>query len=101
MPVNALTANLDLNLGNKLLTREIEPPSIDRAISTGGEFLTNLGECDLKKSGVGKITITGNGACYTSAEIGLAVKCLLNCLHGKVSVPAVGYFPKGNLRVTS
>jgi hypothetical protein len=54
--VNALTTNLDFNLGNELLTREIEPASIDTVSVV--EILADLGESYLKNRVVGKIAVT-------------------------------------------
>jgi hypothetical protein len=104
--VDALATNLDLNLGDELLTREIKPASVDSAgwaASRGrvGELLANLGESDLECGVISKVSVTGDGACYTAAEVGLTVESLLNGFHGKVSVPTVGHFPESNLRITS
>ena len=99
--IDALAANLYLNLGDELLTGEIEPPSIDALVRRTGELLADLGECYLKNGGVGKISVTGDGAGDTASEISLAVEGLLNGLHGKVGVAPVGDLPVSNLRVTS
>jgi hypothetical protein len=101
MAVNTLAANLNLNLGDELLTREIKPPSIDALVLVRGKILANLGECYLKNGGVSKISVTGDGAGDTPTEISLAIEGLLNGLHGKVCVTPVSYLPVSNLRVTS
>jgi hypothetical protein len=105
MAVDALTTNLNLNLGDELLTREIKPASINSTGETAGrrvgELLANLRKSYLKSGVVCKVSVTGDGACYTTAEVGLAVESLLNRFHGKVSVSAVGNLPEGNLRITS
>jgi hypothetical protein len=106
MAVNALTTNLYLNLGDELLTREIEPASINSAWwatrrSRVGELLANLRKSYLKSGIICKVSVTGDGACNTTAEVGLAVESLLNRFHGKVSVSAVGYLPESNLGITS
>ncbi len=54
--VNALTTNLDFNLGNELLTWEIEPAGIDTIVVV--QILADLRESDLKNSVVGKIAVT-------------------------------------------
>jgi hypothetical protein len=99
LAINALTTDLNLNLGNQLLTREIKPTSINTVLSRSLHGLVNLGESNLKVGAVSQITITRNGAGYTTTEISLTVKSLLNRLHRKVSVTFVRHLPKGNLRV--
>ena len=99
--INALATNLNLNLGDELLTGEVEPPSIDAIIVGVGKVLANLGECYLKNGGVSKISVTGDGAGDTPTEISLAIECLLNGLHGKVRVTPVSHLPISNLGVTS
>jgi uncharacterized membrane protein len=99
LAINALTTDLNLNLGNQLLTREIEPTSINTVLSRSLHGLVNLGESNLKVGAVSQITITRNGAGYTTTEISLTVKSLLNRLHRKVGVTFVRHLPKGNLRV--
>jgi hypothetical protein len=63
--------------------------------------LADLGECYLENSGVGKISVTGDGAGDTPSEISLAIESLLNGFHGKVGVTPVGHLPVSNLGVTS
>jgi hypothetical protein len=99
LAVNALTTDFDLNLGNKLLTREIKPTGINTILASALHRLVDLGKSNLKVSAVSQITIAGDGASHTTTEIGLSVKSLLNGLHGKVSVTFVRYLPEGNLRV--
>jgi hypothetical protein len=99
LAINALTTNLNFNLRNQLLTGEIEPTSINTVLGSAFHGLVNLGESNLKVSAVSQITITRNGAGYTSTKISLTVKSLLNGLHCKVGVTFVRHLPKGNLRV--
>ena len=99
--VNALATNLNLNLGDELLTREIEPPGIDTLIGGTGKLLANLGKCYLKNGGVSKVSVTGDGAGDTPTEVSLSIEGLLNGLHGEVGVAPVGNLPVGNLWVTS
>jgi hypothetical protein len=101
LAINALTTDLNLNLGDELLTGEIEPTGINTVLGSALHRLVNLGESNLKVSAVSQITITRNSAGYTTTEIGLSVKSLLNRLHSKVGVTFVRYLPKGDLRVTS
>jgi hypothetical protein len=99
LAINALTTDLNLNLGDKLLTREIEPTGINTILVSALHGLVNLGESNLKVSAVSQITITRNGAGHTTTEISLTVKSLLDRLHSEVSVTFVRHLPKGNLRV--
>jgi hypothetical protein len=99
LAINALTTDLDLNLGNQLLTGEIKPTGINAVLASTFHRLVNLGKSNLKISAVSQITVTRNGASYTTTKIGLTVKSLLNRLHSKVGVTFVRHLPKGNLRV--
>jgi hypothetical protein len=99
LAVNALTTNLDLNLGNQLLTREIKPTGINTILATALHGLVNLRESNLKVSAVSQITITRDGASHTTTKIGLSIKSLLDGLHSKVSVTFVRHLPEGNLGV--
>jgi len=99
LAVNALTTDLNLNLRNQLLTGEIEPTSINTILRSAFHGLVNLGKSNLKVSAVSQITITRNGAGYTTTKIGLTVKSLLDRLHCEVGVTFVRHLPKGNLRV--
>jgi hypothetical protein len=99
LAINALTTDLNLNLRNQLLTGEIEPTSINTVLGSALHGLVNLGESNLKVSAVSQITITRNGAGYTTTKVGLTVKSLLNRLHCEVGVTFVRHLPKGNLRV--
>jgi hypothetical protein len=99
LAINALTTDLNLNLGDKLLTREIEPTGINTVLVSALHGLVNLGKSNLKVSAVSQITITRNGAGHTTTEISLTVKSLLDRLHSEVSVTFVRHLPKGNLRV--
>jgi hypothetical protein len=99
LAVNALATDLNLNLGNQLLTGEIKPTGINTILRRTLHGLVNLGESNLKVSAVSQITIAGNGASHTTTKIGLSVKSLLDRLHSKVSVTFVRHLPEGNLGV--
>jgi hypothetical protein len=52
LAINSLTTNLNLNLGNKLLTGEVQPTGIDTGTGTNSEGsnsheLVDLGESHL------------------------------------------------------
>jgi hypothetical protein len=99
LAINALTTDLNLNLRNQLLTGEIKPTGINTILGSSLHRLVDLGESNLKVSAVSQITITRNGAGYTTTKIGLTVKSLLDRLHCEVGVTFVRHLPKGNLRV--
>ena len=101
LAVNSLASNLNLNLGNELLTGVVQPTGID--ITTGGVLhgLVNLGESNLDIGAVGKISVSGDGATNTATEVGLAVESLLDGLHREVGVASVRHLPESNLGVSS
>ena len=101
LAVNALTTDLDLNLRNELLTGEVEPTGINTVLVGTLHLLVDLGESDLQVGAVSQITVAGNGASDTATEVSLAVKSLLNGLHGKVGVAFVGNLPESNLGIAS
>jgi hypothetical protein len=101
LAINALATDLNLNLGNQLLTWEVEPTGINTAVIGLLQGLTDLGQSDLKVSAVSQITITRNGAGHATTEIGLAVKSLLDRLHSEVGVTLVRNLPESNLGVAS
>jgi len=92
--VNALAANLDLGVLDKIVAEVVEPAEF--STSRGG---INLGDGDLKVNTRKKITITGDGACYALAEIGRAVEGLLDGLHREISVASVNHLEESDLRI--
>jgi hypothetical protein len=98
LAVNALATNLDLNLGDELLTNEVQPTGIDTAVV---QALVNLRESNLEVSAVSKVTVTGDCAGYTAAEIGLAREGLLNRFHCEVGMASVRHLPESNLGSSS
>jgi hypothetical protein len=63
LAIDALTSDLNLNLSNELLTREIEPAGIDTTALTSSEGsdthkLVDFRKCDLQVSAVSKITVS-------------------------------------------
>ena len=96
LSVNTLATNLNLNLGDKLLTREIQPTSVSLSIT-----LSNLGKSHLEVSAVAQITIAANSTLDSATEIGLSVKSLFDRFDREVSVSAVSHLPESDLRITS
>jgi hypothetical protein len=78
LAINALTTDLNLNLRNELLTREIEPTGINTILISAFHGLVDFRESNLKVSAVSQITVTRNGTSYTTTKIGLTVKSLLD-----------------------
>jgi hypothetical protein len=105
LAVNSLTTDLDLNLGNELLTGEIQPTSINTRSGSSGERgnahkLVNLRESYLKVGSVGKITISADCALNTATEVSLAVECLFDRFNSEVGIATVSHFPESNLRIS-
>jgi hypothetical protein len=98
--VDALTTNLNLHGVNELVSREIQPPSIDASIRGRRQLLINLGKSHLEIRAVSKVSVSRNGTGHATAKITLTIESLLNRLHGKVGVATVSHLPIGNLRVT-
>ena len=102
LAIDTLATDLNLNLRDELFTGEVEPTGIN-ASGTGGvlQRLANLGESNLKVSAVSQITVAGDGAGHTATEVSLAVKSLLDRLHGEVSVTLVADLPESDLGIAS
>jgi hypothetical protein len=83
LTINSLTTDLNLNLGNELLTGEIQPTSINtraRVLSkrSNTHKLVDLRESHLQVGSVGKVTVSRDDALNSASKIGLAVESLLN-----------------------
>jgi len=90
LAIDALTTDLNLNLGDELLTDEIQPTSPHASgVGGGGHSLVDLRESNLEVCAVAKITVTGDRASYAATEISLTREGLLNGLHREVCVAAV------------
>jgi hypothetical protein len=102
LAIDTLATDLNLNLRDELFTGEVEPTGIN-ASGTGSvlQRLANLGESNLKVSAVSQITVAGDGAGHTATEVSLAVKSLLDRLHGEVSVTLVADLPESDLGIAS
>jgi len=101
LAVDTLATDLNLHLGDELLTGEVEPTGINATVGSDLQGLSDLRESHLKVGAVRQITVTGDGAGHTATEVSLAVKSLLDRLHGEVSVTLVANLPESNLGVTS
>ena len=101
LAIDALTTDFNFDLGDHLLTREVEPASPDTFLTRSLHGLVNFRQSDLKVSAVGQITISADGASDPATEIGLTVKSLFDGLHSEVRVTTVGDLPESNLRIAS
>jgi len=97
LAVNALATNLDLNLGDDLLTNVAEPAGPHGGVGAGSHVLVDLGENKLEVGAVAQIAVAADRAGHAATEIGLAREGLLNGLHGEVRVAAVRHLPESNL----
>ena len=99
MLVDLLSADLELDIGDQVVTDPVEPAELGaRAV---GRLERDGGECRLEVDAVDQISVTGDCACYLLAEVRGAVECLLNGLHREVGVASVDYLEEGNLGVAS
>jgi hypothetical protein len=83
LTINSLTTDLNLNLGNELLTGEIQPTSINTRARVLGKRsnthkLVDLRESHLQVGSVGKVTVSRDDTLNSASKIGLAVESLLN-----------------------
>jgi len=99
LTVDALASNLNLHLGDELLTNEIQPAGIHIARSV--DSLVDLRKSHLKVGAVSKITVTGDGAGHATAEVSLSGEGLLDGLHREVSVASVRHLPESDFRGSS
>lgn len=106
LTINALATNLNLNLGNDLLTREVQPTGIDAGVELGSivgsvaHELVDLGKSHLEVGAVSKITVAANCALDTATKVSLSVESLLNRFNSKVGVTTIGHFPESDLGIS-
>ena len=102
LAIDALTSDLDLNLGDELLADEIHPAGINSLGASGVlHRLIDLREGDLEVGAVSKISVTGDRAGDAASEVGLSGEGLLDGLHREVGVAPVRDLPEGDLGGTS
>jgi len=108
LAIDALATNLNLNLGDNLLSREIQPTGIHaKGVSSGARVgarshkLVNLGESHLEVGAVGKIAVTTDRTLNAATEISLSVEGLLDRFNSKVGVASVSDLPESDLGVAS
>lgn len=104
--INALSTDFNLNVADKNVADVVDPSEAIVAIINIGLLVSdnralNKGKSDLKVNAMNKITIAGNGASNSLAEVSSSIKDLLNGLHREVSVTTIHNLEKSNLRVSS
>ena len=97
--VNALATNLNLDIVDEVVTNPVEPAELRaRAV---GRLQGNLGKGGLEIHAVNQVAVALDGAGDLLAEVGSAVKRVLNRLHREVSVTTVHHLEKRDLWVAS
>jgi hypothetical protein len=104
--INALSTDFNLNVADKNVADVVDPSEAIVAIINIGLLVSNnralnKGKRDLKVNAMNKITISGNSASNSLAEVSSSVKDLLNGLHREVSVTTIHNLKKSNLGVSS
>ncbi len=96
--VDALATDLELNVGDQVLTDPVEPAEL-RTRAVGGQDV-DLGQRGLQVDAVDQITVALDRARHLLAEVRGTVERVLDRLHGEVRVPAVDQLEERDLRVT-
>ena len=105
LAVNALAANLNLNLLYEAVTDVVEPAetllttSISERVGSGGSSEGDLRENDLDVRLVHQICITIDNRRDTLVKVGLTVEGNFNGLYGEVGMALVQHLPEGDLGV--
>tara|TARA_Y100000389_G_scaffold188089_1_gene210247 strand:+ start:831 stop:1553 length:723 start_codon:yes stop_codon:yes gene_type:complete len=93
--VNALATNFNFSVFDENVAEPVEPAER----FTVGKF--NTGNSALEVDLVHKVTIAGDGACYTLTEVRGAIECLFDGFHGEVGVATVNGLEECDLRIAS
>jgi len=97
--VDLLSADLELDVVDQVVTNPVEPAELGTRAVRGGE--RDRGESGLEVDAVDQVAVAADRACDLLAEVGRAVEGLLNRLHGEVCVATVDHLEEGDLRVAS
>ncbi len=97
--VNALTADLELNLLDEVVADPVEPAELSARAVRGEEL--DLRESGLEVHAVDQVTVTLDGNSHLLTEARGTIERILNGLHGEVSVATVDRLEESNLRVSS
>jgi len=103
LAVNALSANLNLNLLDEAVTDVAQPAETLRSVAVGerasAERQVNLGEHNLDVRLVHQISVTVDDSRHALVKVGLTVEGHFNRLHGEVGMALVQHLPEGNLGI--
>jgi len=97
--INALTADLELNLLDEVVADPVEPAELGARAVRGEEL--HLGEGGLEVHTVDQVTVALNSDSDLLAEARGTVERVLDGLHGEVSVTAVNHLEERDLGVAS
>ena len=95
--INLLAADLNVDVADQEVTNPVEPAELGARAVRGLEG--DLGQRALQVCAEDQVAVAADRALDLLAEVGSAVKRLLNRLHREVRVAAVHNLPEGNLRV--
>ena len=99
MLVDLLSADLELDVVDEVVTNPVEPAELGTRAVAGGE--RNRGESGLEVDAVDQVAVAADCACNLLAEVGRAVEGLLDRLHGEVCVAPVDHLEEGDLGIAS
>jgi len=104
--INALSTDFNLNVADKNVADVVDPSEaivcvVSGCLRVSNNRALNKGKSDLKVNTMNKITIAGNGASNSLAEVSSSVKDLLNRLHREVSVTTIHNLEESDLGVSS
>ena len=96
--VDLLTANLEVDVVDQVVTDPVEPAELGTRTISGSE--ENLRQGGLEVDAVDQIAVAADRALHLATEVGSTVEGLLNGFHREVSVATIDDLKKGDLRVT-
>jgi len=96
--VDALAADLELDVGDKVLANPVEPAEL-AAAAVRGRVDDDLGERGLEVDAVDEIAVALDRASDLLAEVRRTVEGILNRLHREVRVATVDHLKKSDLGV--
>ncbi len=97
--VDALAANLELDIRDEVLANPVEPSELAVG-AVRGRIDSDLRQGGLEVNTVDQVAVALNSASHLLAKVGGTIEGVLNGLHRKVGVATVDYLKKGDLGVT-
>jgi len=85
--VDLLSANLEVDVVDQVVTDPVEPAELGAGTVTGDEL--DLGERRLEVDAVDQVAVAADRALNLATEVGSTVEGLLNRLHGEVGVATI------------